>query len=131
MISDEDLEQYRQGTITLDQMREKMAILGRRREVDSRLPLHMRLAIQRRLRKGGLPDDQRAALEMALYDPDAIELLSEHAQDEGLNPPDQPKDWAGFFDALAAFLERIIPLLLQLFGMMGGVVPVIARGKTG
>ena len=119
-MNKDDLERFEKACLTLKETEEKMALIGRRRETDPRMPLHMRLAIHRKLRKGGLSNDERAVLEEALDNFDAIELISAQAQDEGITPPDQPRDWAGFFEALASFLERIIPLLLQLFGMMGG-----------
>lgn len=32
---------------------------------------------------------------------------------------DQPRDWAGFFEALAAFLVAIMPIIMQLLGAFG------------
>jgi len=93
--------------------------LVRRRELNQDLPMHMRMAIRRRLRKGNLSNIEREALEDALdADSDAVEIISRLAQNEGITPPAEPRDWAGFFTALLAFLEKMIPILIQLFGMM-------------
>lgn len=100
-------------------MPEASAIL-RRRERDEDLPFYIRLAIKRKLRTDtALSAEHRIVLQEALYDDDAIEVLRAQAQEQGLTSDGAPRDWAGFFAALASFLERIIPLLLQLFGGIG------------
>jgi hypothetical protein len=94
-----------------------MALLGRRR--DERLARHLRLAMNRSLRGGTLSPDQTVAMQFALDDQDAFDEVLEQAQAQRLAallpPVEGGRDWAGFFDALATFLERIIPLLLKLF----------------
>ena len=51
------------------------------------------------------------------YDDDGMETLSMAAQADNLDSGDAPRDWQGFFKALADFIERVLPLILKLFGM--------------
>jgi hypothetical protein len=98
---------------------EASAILPRRRrDRDGDMPIMLRVAIKSKLRRDDtLTVETRRALENALYDDDGMETLSAAAQAEGLDTGDAPRDWAGFFSALAAFIEKILPLILKLFGM--------------
>jgi hypothetical protein len=47
-----------------------------------------------------------------------------------LEDDELPPDWKAFFEALIEFLERLMPLILQLIEMFGGLSAVFTKTGT-
>lgn len=97
-------------------------VLRRRRHTPDNVlenRLLVRLAVRRLAHKNDLTGEQINALYAMIDDDDAADFAAVQASKNGLLeslPAENGRDWAGFLDALAAFLERILPIIIQLFG---------------
>lgn len=91
--------------------------------------LRLQMAAARAERKGDITADERDQFRRIVRKAsdqdfeDMAEVVADEAVRAGVIPADKvpgrdakERDWAAFFDALAAFLERILPLILSLFG---------------
>jgi len=79
------------------------------------LLLGSRIVLRRLAARHDVPRRKRGAFARLADNSDMLELALVAAEDEGEElPVRQPRNWAGFLDALAAFFERIWPMIEKL-----------------
>ncbi len=96
--------------------------LGRRRPRFFRLSAaRTRIGAARLLRRRGdsLSEAERDALQYIIDNPLAAQIISEDAAEDPTVTGQ--RDWAGFLEALADFLERILPFLMDLVSQLSGI----------
>jgi hypothetical protein len=87
-------------------------------------------AAARLVREGALPStrglvgEDLAAAEAEIKEAIAAEILGDNIQAWQSNVQDG-RDFSAFFEALMAFLEKILPLILQLFGGLAQNAPLV------
>lgn len=91
----------------------------------------LKLAIRRAIDSGKYSGEQLEALHAALVDKDVLESVFNSTDAIMPTPPKAlsngalaARDWSGFLDALATFVERILPLIMQIIGLFGGTLGV-------
>ena len=102
--------------------------LFRRRRRYRHSARRVQAAARRVLRRRGdnLSEEEREALlAVALNEEDSAYILSEEAEYDDVGG--DARDWGTFFEALASFLERILPMILDLIKQL---IPLFAGAQT-
>lgn len=108
-----------------------MSLIRRKRKRFRKNRPFLRWALKRKLKQGKLSAKEANAVRRALDDDDLLESAYNVTDAEEPVSPDDvdseddiptnpgKRDWAGFFDALASFVERLLKALLELLSGLG------------
>ncbi|MFA5376343.1 MAG: hypothetical protein WC455_11415 [Dehalococcoidia bacterium] len=72
------------------------------------------LKIARSLRRRGIINKDMTSKEIATAI--AVEIAAKNADEMELCATEDKRDWASFFEALIAFIEKILPLIMMFMG---------------
>ncbi len=86
----------------------------------------LRLAIRRALNTGRVTGAEADALAEALDDDDLLEEAYYRSRVEFAEEPPAGRDWAGFFGALAKFVEALAPIVMALLKLFVAAAPTVA-----
>lgn len=90
----------------------------------------LKLGIRRAINSGKYSGAHLDALYAALEDDDVLEAAFNENEAGMPEPPAGGRDWAGFFAALGSFIEKILPLIMQIIQLFGGLAVTAAPEET-